>query len=192
MQRSIDTDALLWSAAATFEELVALGARFVAGEIGRFPGWGAPALDRESDPLRSHLLAFHRAGLLTVASQPGVAGTRDHDGQVRVQRAFVCGFASDDATRKLERLRTDPDIAVGIFRRGAARNDDIPVSARGGVFYAFAGYNAFDEELECFSELCSATALAALEAVSYVSLIDLAWGRADHLFGQAGQALEKT
>jgi hypothetical protein len=32
-----------WREAASFAELRALGARFVAGELDFFPGWGAPA-----------------------------------------------------------------------------------------------------------------------------------------------------
>ncbi len=192
MRNSIDTDARSWGAAETFADLVRLGERFVAGELGSFPGWGAAALDVESIPLRSRLVAFHHAGLLTVASQPGVASAQDGDGKLRVQRAFVCGFASDDAARALARLREDPEIHVGHFRRGADRGTELPVSTRAEVPYAFAGYNAFEEELDCFSELCSTQALAALAAQPYVSLVDLVWGREERLLDLMSRALESA
>ncbi len=192
MRNSIDTDSGSWKSAETFAELARLGERFVAGELDSFPGWGATALDVESIPLRSRLIAFHRAGLLTVASQPGVASAPEGDGEPRVQRAFVCGFASDDAARALVRLRNEPEIYVSIFRRFAERGMELPVSMRAEVPYAFAGYNAFEEELDCFSELCSPKALAALAEQSYVSLVDLEWGRADRLFDLMSRALESA
>jgi hypothetical protein len=190
MRNPIDTDERSWESAETFADLVRLGERFIAGELGSFPGWGAAALDVESIPLRSRLISFHRAGLLTVASQPGVASAQDGDGKLRVQRAFVCGFASDDAARALVRLCSEPQIHVGIFRRGADRGVELPVSTRAEVPYAFAGYNAFEEELDCFSELCSSKALAALAGESYVSIVDLEWGRADRVFDLMSRALE--
>lgn len=173
----------------TFDELVALGGRFIAGEIERFPGWGAADLDRESDPLREHLLACHSAGFLTVASQPGVSGARDHDGQLRVQRAFVCGFASEATARKLARLCNAADLEVRVFGRDDPRGDETAVASRGGTPYAFAGYNAFEEELECFSGACSRRGLKALAGASYVSLIDLVWGREDRLWTLLNDAL---
>lgn len=186
------THASAWRAARTFEDLLALGERFVAGELDAFPGWGANTLDVESIPLRERLRAFHRAGFLTVASQPGVASACEHDGSIRVQRAFVCGFASAPAARALERLRSDAELHVGVFAHGSARGDELPVSTRGGVPYCFAGYDAFDEELECFSELCTPPALAALRECVYVSAIDLAWGREAHLFDRLSRALESA
>ncbi len=189
MRDLADRSARDWSAAETFAELLALGERFVAGEIDRFPGWGASALDAESSPLRARLVAFHRGGLLTVASQPGVRGERDHDGKIRAQRAFVCGFASRPAARALERLRDESGLCVGVFAHGADRGSELAVGTRGGVPYAFAGYNAFDDELECFSELCSPRALSALREQLYVSIVDLDWGRRDRLFALVGRAL---
>jgi hypothetical protein len=192
MHDSIDTEARAWNGAQTFEELVLLGGRFVAGELGSFPGWAAEALDVESIPIRSRLVAFHRAGFLTVASQPGVAAAPEHDGRTRAQRAFVCGFVSAATAHALATLAREADLHVGVFEHGAARGTEYPVSTRGGEAYAFAGYNAFDEELECFSERCSAAALAALRQTRYVSLVDLAWGRHDHLFDRVARALESA
>jgi len=178
-----------WRAAATFADLCALGARFVSGGLERFPGWGAPALDVESDALVPALVGLNRAGFLTLASQPGRIG-RDPDG-VRVrQRAFVFGFVSDDIAARLGAPPPAPGLALRVFRPGdGADAEALPVSERDGVAHAFAGVPAFAEELALFAEDCGPAALAALARATFASAIDLEWGRERALWSFLARAL---
>ena len=69
-----------WTEAESFEELLALTARFLAGDPIGFPGWAVDETDEESDELLTVLMAANRAGLLSVASQPGAPFGPGHDG----------------------------------------------------------------------------------------------------------------
>jgi hypothetical protein len=181
-----------WRGALTFDDLCRLGAAFVEGENAFFPGWGWPVLDEESDAIAPHLAAFQRAGLLTLASQPGSTPRTSHDGTPQEQRAFVCGFAAERAARALAALRAEPAIRIALFRRGQVGGVRTPVSSRGGIAHAFAGYSAFEEELECFADHVSNEALRVLERSTYVSAIDLVWGRDSKLWSSLSQALGAT
>lgn len=181
-----------WRAARTFDDLCRLGAAFVEGENAFFPGWGWPVLDEESLAIVPHLATFQRAGLLTLASQPGQAPRASHDGSAHEQRAFVCAFADERAARALAALPDDPEISIAFFRRGESGGARTPVATRGGIAHAFAGDSAFEEELECFADHLSREALQALERATYVSAIDLVWGRNSKLWSRLSQALGST
>jgi hypothetical protein len=183
-EAALAADRAAWLAARTFEDLCRLGAAFVEGRNTYFPGWGWPVLDEESDEIAAPLAALQRAGFLTLASQPGRAPRAGHDGAPEAQRAFVCGCACDAAARALERGAAEPGLAIAIFRRGETGGARIPVSRRGGIAHAFAGYSAFEEELECFEGSLSPAAMRALEGSSYVSAIDLVWGRSSTLWSE--------
>lgn len=168
-----------WRSARTFEALCALGARFIAGELEHFPGWGAPELDLESDALLPTLTRCMRAGFLTTASQPGRPFAPGHDGRGWGQRAFVCGFAR---AATLARLRGEAQ-AAGLWCRGS--DDDAapcaaevwPVGLADGEPYLFAGHAARAEELALFSDELAPEAQAELSAVPFVWLVDPVWGR---------------
>jgi hypothetical protein len=170
-----------WRRARTFDDLCRLGARFVEGELAYFPGWGSPTLDEESDAIAAHLARFQRAGFLTVASQPGAVrgGTA---GVLEIQRAFVCGFADARAARSLAASRAASGISIALFDRGDGPGERTPVTLVGGAARVFAGHAAFAEELECFAEHLSDDALRALRSSTYVSAIDLEWGRNSELW----------
>src|SRR5262249_47035263 len=123
---------LAWRRARSFTELCRLGAAFVAGECAFFPGWGWRSLDDESAHIANELAAFHRAGFLTVASQPGRAFL-DERGRAIEQRAFVCGFADDRAARALRALAPHGELSISLFRRGESGGVRTPVSTHGGV-----------------------------------------------------------
>lgn len=180
-----------WRSARTFDELCVLGARFAAGELDCFPGWGFASLDPESEAIAPVLAALNRAGFLTLASQPGVAAALDHDAHVRRQRAFVCGFATPTFVAELARIASR-SIAVRTHRDPRSRGRRIAVSTRGGVPYAFAGHNAIADELACFADPCDAAAVDELARAAYVSIVDLRWGRAAHLWTQLACVAERA
>jgi hypothetical protein len=171
-----------WRRARTFDELCRLAAEFIEGRLDFFPGWGAATLDPESDGIAAHLARFQRAGFLTVASQPGRSHAAGDGGGACLQRAFVCGFADGRAARALSRARVDANLSIRMFRRGDASLERVPVTLVGGTPRVLAGYPAFEEELVCFEDHVSRDALQALASSTYVSAIDLAWGRDDVLW----------
>lgn len=183
-----DDPALLWRRATTFAELCELGARFVEGRLSLFPGWMAEALDEESDALVPALAALNRGGLLTLASQPGRAPYRGHDGARWAQRAFVAAFASEDAARALAPLaRRGLEVAVfGAEERGGER---VPVGLRGDTPYLFAGYGAGPDELGIFAEFLGAAALDGLRRARYLTVVDPLWEPRDLLWREARRAL---
>jgi hypothetical protein len=66
----------MWRRARDYVDLCECAARFAEGRLTSFPGWGAPGLDAESQPLAALLAGLCRAGFLTTASQPGTAIAR--------------------------------------------------------------------------------------------------------------------
>lgn len=170
----------LWRSAQSYAELCELGARFAAGELGRFPGWGRRGLDAESAPFGPALAALNRAGFLTLASQPGVL--EESGGLARRQRAFVFGFADEPAARALERLSRDPSLAVTFATRDAPAPEPVVVVDLGGEPCAFSGGAPFAIELELFARECGAAAVDELARMRFASAVDLEWGRGPHLW----------
>lgn len=172
----------LWRAARTFAEACELGARFVEGELPFFPGWLAPELDPESDPLVPCLAALNRAGMLTLASQPGRALGPDGDGPPRAQRAFVTGFAGADLARRIEACALGVPLFVAAFEareRGGVR---LPVGVLAGEPYLWTGYGAGPDELRILRPCVGAEALRELAQARYVCVADLAWEARDLLW----------
>jgi hypothetical protein len=167
-----------WKRAQSFAELCELGARFVEGRERYFPGWGAPRLDAESEPLAALLARLNRAGFLTLASQPGTL--RGVDGCE--QRAFASGFCRPLDERRLRAPRRRS------FRRGAHGRAGVVVSRRGGRARVLAGHNAFESELELFAGSVGAGALAELEGCAYWSVWDPVWGREEVLWRELARA----
>ncbi len=174
---------LSWASAGSFEELCELGARFVEGRLRRFPGWGAPALDEESEALVPVLARLNRAGLLTLASQP--ARARDAGGYE--QRAFASGFAQSGSARRWQALARR-GLRVRTYARGVRGRAAVAVSRQGGQARVLAGHDAFEIELELFAAHVGAGARAELERCVYWSAWDPAWGREELLWS----ALERA
>src|SRR5262249_20849374 len=162
------------------EDLCALGARFVEGELPLFPGWGSPTLDDESDAIARDLAALNRAGFLTVASQPGREGEDP-------QRAFVCGVAEPGLARRIARAARGGAASGGglecaVFGPGESGGTKVPVSLHAGEARVFAGHADFEAELECFREHLGREGLEALSRASWISVFDPAFGRKDLLW----------
>ncbi len=168
---------LPWSRAGGFEDLCALAARFLEGELATFPGWGAPDVDEETDALVDLLADWCRAGFLTVASQPAGCTRPGADGRRERRRAFVCGFASAAAAERLAGL-----VAGGIEVRVQPAQDGAgapgpAVGERGADPFLFAGHGAGPVELELFAERCSPESLEDLRGTAWVVIHDPVWNR---------------
>jgi hypothetical protein len=182
------TDARLWRGAQSFAELCALGARFVTGELRAFPGWGRESLDEESRPLVPVLELCNRAGLLTLASQPGCAQRMDSEGRVGSQRAFVVGFANEAAVSALRSI-TRADLMVVTHAPGARMGAAVETGRSGDEPCLWGGHAAAREELRLFRPVLSHAALRELEAQSLAWAIDLAWEERDDLWRDLREAL---
>lgn len=166
-----------WKNAQSFAELCELGARFVEGRLDSFPGWGACALDEESLPLAARLARFNRAGLLTLASQPG----RTPDAQGYEQRAFASGFCLAHEAGRWHRLRA-LGLAARCFRAGERGRAAVAVSRQAGAARVLAGHDARALELELFAGRIGPAAARELEECAYWSAWDPRWGREEALW----------
>jgi hypothetical protein len=156
-----------WRSAQSFEDLCELGARFSAGELDSFPGWGASSLDTESDSISKELVSMNQAGFLTLASQPGRPS----------QRAFVCGFARAKLARAL--VGAAREAGLGLMRqtpRGRG-GPAVAVTVENGEPRVFTGHAARTLELELFQTWIGPSAMRELARLDYVSLHDPIWGR---------------
>jgi len=186
-----------WREAVTWAELCELGAAFLEGELGSFPGWLAPDIDEETDPHVDTLAAACRAGFLTTSSQPGHPRRAEHDEVLYARRAFVTGFCDEAALTRLARhegtaragqadgepiLRTFPGLTVHVDARE-------PVALRGGEPFLWVGHDARLAEQEIFAEALSQAASEELLSQRFVAFWDPVWGRPDLLFERLGEAL---
>ncbi len=175
-----------WRSARTFDDLCTLGAAFLEGRCAHFPGWGAPETDVETDAIRAPLVALHRRGFLSVASQPAFEGHRD--GRDVRQRAFVTGFARDELARKLVDSRA---IVVRVWFGDGSSNvaenlgaDPEPMTLEDGVARVVAGHAAREVELELLAEDLDETALHALRTAAFVTAWDPKFGRERFLWDE--------
>ncbi len=165
-----------WPAAETFEDLCELGARFLEGDLDHFPGWGASAVDDETDEVAALLAACCRRGFLTVASQPGSPDGPGEDGRLERRRAFVTGFVADSAVQVLGSL-VDRDLVVVLDRC-----DELPLGLRGSDVFLALGPGAREAELDLFASELGPAGLAALETARWACALDPEWGRDDRLW----------
>lgn len=179
-----------WRAARGFDALCALGAAFLERRCAHFPGWGAADPDVETDAIVAPLVALHAHGFLSVASQPGFAGTRD--GRDVRQRAFVAGFARPALA---QRIAASPRVESAVYGAwndldtfaNPSRSSLAPDASRSmttvdGVARVVAGEDAREEELALFADDLDAAALRELRAAAYVVAWDPEFGRDDVLW----------
>lgn len=169
-----------WGNAQSFGELCELMARFLEGEGDEAPGCGP--VEEETKPLVPYLSAFNRAGFLTTCSQPGELSPNWR------QRAFVNGFALEETARRMARLALFTDLHIVAAPPGNSVGFHTPIIVRDFMAHGWSGFTIFDE-IEHFAEGCSSSAVADLRRAWSVSVIDLAWGRSDHLWEELSQAL---
>ncbi len=178
-----DAERIAWRTAGSLDDLLGLTAEFLEGRRGFFPGWGGASTDEESDSLLPALRGVLDHGLMTVASQPGAPFGPGHDGLTWGGRAFVGGFALEDAG--LSRL-FDAALRAGLLvlaEESAADADWAPFVAglRDGVPYLVLGPGARSQELEIFEDHLAPSLLATLATRPFLWIVDPAWGRRDRL-----------
>lgn len=168
-----------WAGTSSFGELLALTARFLGGEPIGFPGWATAESDEESDDMQPTLLAANRAGLLSVASQPGEPFGPGHDGLTWGGRAFIGGFAQAGQAANIQAQAE----RAGLWAKDGDKEGpfDIPAGLRDGIPYLLLGSDAKSHELELFRDRVGPEALAAVEAATFLWVIDPVWGRRERL-----------
>jgi hypothetical protein len=157
----------MWRRARDYVDLCECAARFAEGRLTSFPGWGAPGLDAESQPLAALLAGLCRAGFLTTASQPGTAIAR----QGYQQRAFVAGFLDAEA------LATLPSSGLCI---AGIRSVALSRDGRGARVIGRAGTQ--EQELQLFRDAVPRRAWLELGLRAHVTLYDPVWGRNERLW----------
>ncbi|MEL6712311.1 MAG: hypothetical protein AAFP86_00975 [Planctomycetota bacterium] len=177
---------LAWSEARSFADLLALGRRFLTGEIETFPGWRAAELDDESDALLPPLLALNAAGLLSVASQPGAPFAPGHDGRSWGGRAFIGGFAEPAEARAIAADARAGGLLALEAPPGGSDGFEVPAGLRDGMPYLVLGADAREAEIEIFEEEASPAAAEALRAAAFLWLVDPAWGRRERFLRALG------
>lgn len=178
-----------WLDAHTFDDLCALTAAFLDRRLDTFPGWGAPEPDEETDSILARLATLNRAGLLTLASQPGFEG--QVDGRAVRQRAFVTGFGSADVTR---RLLVGSGIEVRAWGPHGRATGSVPAIGEpmtlvDGTARVLAGHPARDAELALFQDEIGPHAFRALGQKAYLAAWDPVFGRTTFLWDELERRL---
>ena len=171
-----------WASASSFQDLCELCALFIEGQINYSPGYNAEAVDEETKSLVPFLTSFNRAGFLTTSSQPGLT---ELDYQ---QRAYVGGFARESVARAIARLSLVTDLHVVTTPPGWELGFHTPVTQSDFMACTWSGFTGFDE-IEFFAEHCSHEAIVQLSQTWSVSVIDMQWGRGDHLWRELARAI---
>jgi len=171
-----------WRSAAAFGELCELSAKFIEGTSPFFPGYAADRVDAETDELVPFLAAFNRAGFLTTGSQPGM------DEPDWKQRAFVDGYALEPVAKQIARVSLYAELHIVVAPPGYSVGFHTPVILRDFMPHGWAGFSSFDE-LEFFEDASGERAFQELRLAWFISIVDLKWGRNDHLWSSIAQAI---
>lgn len=171
-----------WNEATSFNQICELTARFIEGTSPFMPCYGADSVGAETEPLIGYLAAYNRAGFLTTCSQPG------EDLPHWKQRAFVDGFALEPVARLIARLSLYTDLHIVAVPPGMSAGFHTPVTLRDFVPHTWTGFSSF-EELDVFREECGELAFNELLRAWSISIIDLQWGRKEHLWREVAQAI---
>ena len=177
-----------WGTAQSFDDLCERMGRYLRGELSGCPGHDGP-LDMESAPIVQTLLGANRLGFLTTCSQPGDGPALDDDGGVFAQRAFVCGFCTNEVAARFRALAVQSELIALLFAPNETGGCRIPVTLDGGRVFAMVGFDGADQ-IEAF-ERSAPHAAHVLEGCWYVTLVDPRWGRKDHLWAKLTWALAR-
>lgn len=172
----------LWAAAGGFKDLCELTARFVEGRLSYSPAYGAETVDEETEPLVPYLAALNRAGFMTMNSQPG------EDSPEWKQRAFVDGYALEHVAKRIARMSLYTDLHIVVAPPGSDVGYHTPVIVRDFMPHGWSGFSSVGE-IEFFAEDCGPLAMRELRTAWSISVIDLDWGRADHLWSNLAREL---
>lgn len=134
--------------------------------------------DEETNSVQKYLVSFNRNGLLTTFSQP--AEKLDEEGFA--QRAAVEGFAEEATAKKIAALGLETDLLIFVYPPDIHWGYRIPITLWGFRPYTWVGPGWGFDEFDCFAEYCSGEALQSLKLMWKVVIIDLQWGREEHLW----------
>jgi hypothetical protein len=176
----------LWLEAKTLDELGELTARWIEGTLPYYPFYGGP-IDAETDRLQNTLASFNRNGLVTTFSQPAEPLEEEGD----AQRACVEGYAREELAKRLAALGLYTDLLVLIYPADVAWGYQIPITLAEFHPYSWCGSCGGQEELESLRAHLSEDAMASLSSAWKVVVIDLQWGRENHLWGHVNDVLTK-
>jgi hypothetical protein len=174
----------LWRGAKTLEELGDLTAKWIEGSLSYHPCYGG-GIDGETEPLQEVLTFFNRNGLVTTFSQP--AEPLDEEGFG--QRACVEGYAREEVAKRIAALGLYTDLLVLIYPSHIEWGYQIPISLQEYQPFTWCGPCWGHEQLECFEEDCSTEAMDSLASAWLVVVMDLQWGRENHLWDHVRNAL---
>jgi hypothetical protein len=181
------TERRLWAQARTLADIGELTALWLEGAIQSYPCYGGTP-DPETAPLVPVLAALNRAGVVTIASQPGFAGF-GYDGALWEQRAAVETFAgSDEAVEHLagaasaHGLQVIAHGAAGMPRWRYRTTREAVVTRRESDDYTWFGMQLSRRDIRSSWlgwGICERSAVSALCSAWQVTIVDPEWGRAD-------------
>lgn len=174
----------LWRNARKAFELGELTAYWLEGMLAFHPCYG-DSPDEETDSIQKYLVQFNRNGFITTFSQPA----QGLDAEGYAQRAAVQGFAEEAMAKRIAALGLETDLLVFIYPPDVQCGYQIPITLWEFRPYTWVGSGWDLEELDCFAEYCSEEAMQSLKIMWQVVVIDLQWGREEHLWHLVNRAL---
>ncbi|MGW0335503.1 DUF6919 domain-containing protein [Streptomyces sp. NPDC003011] len=173
-------DARTWYAARTFDDLAALTADWMKGELVRHPNGHHTGPDLETRPLLGALEAANRGGFLTDGSQPGELET--FLGRPWRQRAFVSGFVADPLRAgALAAQAADAGLLVRAYppriRHKDAEPGSVDVTTWGDSVNTDCGGHLLPREIWRIFLYCHPHAVRAVVDAWQITLVDPQWGR---------------
>lgn len=178
----------LWKNAKTLSEIGELTARWVEGTLPSHPYYdGNP--DKETESIQKYLINFNLNGLITTFSQP--AESLNEKGYA--QRAALEGFAEENTAKNIAALGLYTDLLMLVYPPGIKWGYQIPITLEEFRPFTWVGHSGgFEEDLGPFTEYCSKEVMEVLMTAWKVVVIDLQWGREDHLWQLVNTALTEV
>ncbi|KMS74199.1 hypothetical protein ACM01_14860 [Streptomyces viridochromogenes] len=175
-------EARIWYRARTLEELAALTARWLKGQMLWHPNGRGGGPDPETRPLIDVLAAANAAGILTENSQPGELA--EFHGRPWRQRAFVTSFVADpELAQALAAQAAEAGLGVRAYRPGCRADENGERDAVDVTFWEGQGVmtgmgNRLSPRAVRHTFLgCDRQAVREVAKAWQVTLIDPEWGR---------------
>ncbi|WP_043271970.1 hypothetical protein [Streptomyces sp. CT34] len=185
------TDARVWRAARSFEELAALTAEWLEGRLSGHPNGHHDGPDPETIPLVPVLAQANRGGFLTEGSQPGELA--HHEGAPWHQRAFVSGFAGPGLAATVNELACRAGLVTRVYLpagRPMLEGGSVDVTRWGSRINTGIGDFLKPRSVRRTFPGCHADALCGVIGAWQVTVVDPEWGRNDLLWPTLRHALE--
>ncbi|MGA4844682.1 DUF6919 domain-containing protein [Streptomyces sp. G45] len=184
------TDAHIWGAARSFEDLARLTADWLEGSLVSHPNGHHDGPDRETGPLAPVLCEANRGGFLTEGSQPGELA--ELHGQPWHQRAFVSGFAGPGLAGVLGEVARQAGLVTRVYLpagRPMLDGGAVDVTRWGERINTGVGHFLKPRAVRQIFLSCRADAVQDVVMAWQVTLVDPEWGRDDLLWPTVRRAL---